>query len=118
MTGPYRRTDRVADLIQQALAQALLRETNDPRFVGVTVMAVNISPDLKNATIYISLMDESKSKETLAALNKAAGFFRHNLADSVELRVVPRLNFVYDKTTQSARRISEIIAKVTKAYVE
>lgn len=109
MTHIPNRPRRVADLIQRTLAQMLQLEAKDPRFVGVTITAVNVSPDLANATVYVTVLDESKIKESVTALNKASGFLRHQLADEVDLRIVPRLYFTYDESISRADKINQLL---------
>lgn len=103
------RPQRVAELIQHTLAMLLLRGAKDPRFAAVTITSVDVSPDLANATIYISMLEEQKIPETLTALNNAAGYFRHQLADAVELRITPKLIFRYDDSISRADRISRLL---------
>lgn len=109
MTHIPNRPRRVADLIQRTLAHMLLQEAKDPRFAGVTVTAVNVSPDLANATVYVTILDDSKTKESVAALNHAAGYLRHQLADEVELRIAPRLHFIYDESIRRADKINQLL---------
>jgi ribosome-binding factor A len=103
------RPERVADLLQRTLAKLLQREAKDPRFAAVTITAVNVSPDLKNATIYVCMLDETKVKDTVAALNKASGYLRHSVAEAVELRITPTLQFRYDESLSRGQRLSKLI---------
>ena len=103
------RPRRVADLIQRTLAVLLLQEAKDPRFEGVTITAVNVSPDLANATIYVTVLDDSKTKDSITALNNASGYLRHQLADEVELRIIPRLHFIYDESISRADKINQLL---------
>lgn len=103
------RPQRVADLIQHALAPMLQHEAKDPRFAAVTITAVDVSPDLSNAIVFVSILDESKIADTIAALNNAAGYLRHKLADAVELRIAPKLHFRYDESISRADKISKLI---------
>jgi ribosome-binding factor A len=102
------RIGRVQDLMQRTLAN-LLQHANDPRFAKATITHVDVSPDLANAKVYVSLLDENAVKETLSALNKAAGFFRHHLAEEMDLRVTPKVHFCYDATLQQADRIAQLL---------
>jgi ribosome-binding factor A len=108
MRRSHHRPQRVADLLQQELAE-LLRKARDPRFVAVTITAVEISPDLSNAKIYITFLDEGRRKETLQALNHAEGFFRHLLADKVDLRITPHLHFYYDESISRGDKVARLI---------
>lgn len=115
MKRGYQRTERVADLIQKALAQLLLQE-NDERFRLVTVTSVTVSKDLSYAKIYVSVLmdEEEKIKQTVQALNRAAKGLRYNLAKMVELRIVPELRFVYDESTAHGFKLSSLIDAAVK----
>lgn len=109
----FSRTERVGDVIQQALARILLEEMSDERFRMVTVTSVTVSKDLSYAKVYVSLLldEEDKIKEVVEALNHAAKSLRYNLAHQVDLRVVPELSFVYDSSTALGFHLSNLIDK-------
>lgn len=109
MRRSHHRPQRVADLLQQQLAELLRKESSDPRFAGVTITAVEISKDLAHAKIYITLLDETKVAETLQALNRAEGFLRHLLADQLDLRITPHLRFYYDASISSGDKLTQLI---------
>ncbi|VVC76748.1 Ribosome-binding factor A [Aquicella siphonis] len=116
MKRGFDRTQRVADLLQKALAQLLLQDMTDDRFRLVTVTGVSVTRDLSYAKVYVSvLMDENaKIKDTVLALNRAAKSLRYHLAREVDLRVVPELKFVYDESTAHGFRISQLIDSAVK----
>ncbi len=104
---------RVGEEIRHALAEVLMRD-EVPWPIGfdapvVTVTEVQVSPDLKNATVFIMPLGGVKLEETVRVLNAAVGHFRHALAQKVKLRHVPRLNFSPDRSFDYAQRISEIL---------
>lgn len=105
---------RVADQIQQGLSELLRTKASDPRFSQTTVTTVQLSPDMANATIYISILDETHINETLKAFNKAQGFFRSELAHSLNLRVTPKLRFVYDGSISRGSHLSKLIDDALK----
>lgn len=109
MAHPYARTRRVADMIKRELAQMLHQDAHDPRFSLVTITGVELSRDYSRAKVFIALQEHEQGHETLIALNKAAGFFRHRLATSVKLRSVPQMRFVYDDSFRNGQRVSEMI---------
>jgi len=114
----HSRMQRIGDEIQRELAQLLLTKTNDPRLHHLSVTAVSVSPDMANATILISALDETHVKETLKTLNSASGFFRRELARSLNLRVTPRLKFSYDKSILHANRLVSLIDAVNQPNQE
>ncbi len=116
MKRGFDRSQRIAELIRQALAQILLQEMGDERFRLVMVTDVTVSRDMSYAKVYISVLldDESKIKEIVDALNKAAQAIRYNLARAVKLRVTPELKFVYDESTARGFHISSLIDSAFK----
>lgn len=109
----FNRTERVGDLIQQALARIVLEDMSDDRFRLVTITGVTVSKDMSYAKVYVSVLldEEEKIKDTIAALNRAAKSLRYSLAHAVELRVVPELKFVYDASTALGFHLSCLIDK-------
>ena len=79
------------------LSQILLQESSDPRFEGVTVSSLKLSPDGSSATVFFSAFTSKQSPEALAlALNHSAGFFSSKLGQTLQTRNTPKLHFVYD----------------------
>jgi ribosome-binding factor A len=88
----------------------ILRDVKDPRLTGslVSITAADVSPDLKFAKIYFSVLGDDKS-EVLKALKSAAGFFRSELAKRINLRITPQLTFEYDGSMEYGANISSIL---------
>ena len=105
----FGREERVGAEIHRELALLLRDEARDPRLSQVTIQEVRAVRDLSHAKVYFTLMDTAQAKVTEAALNKAAAFLRRRLADQMNLRVVPRLFFVYDKSIETGARLSSLI---------
>ena len=100
---------RVADQIQRDVAE-LIRDLKDPRIGMVTVNAVEVTPDYAHATVLFSvLIGEPVECET--ALNEAAGFLRNGLFKRLQIHTVPTLHFRFDRTTERALELSELIEK-------
>lgn len=104
-----KRKRRIGELIQHELASVLLRHPEQPLFAQITITAANVSADLAHAKIFFSVFDDSKVEEATKALQQAAGFLRTALARNLNLRLTPRLNFVYDDSIKRGQRISELI---------
>ena len=110
-----RRQERVTELLQEELSLLIGAELTDPRLADamVTVTDVRISPDLRNARVYIThSLPERGTREVLAALNHAEGFLRQQLALNLALRFVPELSFHMDETEIRAQRVDEILARI------
>ena len=114
MPQPFQRTNRVGDQIQRALSDMLHKKVSDPRFAKLTITGVDLSPDIKNATIFVSQLDDENINETLEALNKASGFFRHQLATALDLRYTPKLKFAYDHTLKYGSELTKLINQANK----
>lgn len=104
------RNKRVAAVIKEAIAKIILYELQDPNFGFISVTQTTISPDLKNATIYFSILgDTDQQNRTMDHLNRAKGRIRHRLAEQVTLRYLPELTFELDKLLLEERKIGKIL---------
>jgi ribosome-binding factor A len=113
---PGRRKQRVASQIRFEIAALLERRIEDPRLRGLSVTGVEISPDLHQAFIYVSaLSGQEGSQEALAGLKHASGYFRHELAERLHLRIVPELFFRWDASLETGERISHILDELAKS---
>lgn len=110
--APSKRSRQVGDLIHRELAVILKRDTNDVRLHKISITEVNTSPDLRNARIFYTLLNESDLEDTKNALTKGSGFLRQCLAERVALRYVPRLEFIYDKNLQTAEKLTSILHNI------
>ena len=105
----YRR-ERIGDQIKVELAELVRDEVRDPRIGFVTFTEVRMSPDLKYARVYVSILGEPEERdETLAALVRAGGFLRRHIGSRLQLRFVPELRFVLDDTLDRSERIDELL---------
>lgn len=108
----FKRTDRVAEMIQRKLAQIIPKEVKDPRLTGfVTISAVKVAADMGHAKVYFTVLNDDKKTAT-AILNAAASYLRSALARSITLRTVPQLHFIYDESIEYGQRLSRLIDKV------
>ena len=116
-----RRQRRVSELIHRELSVLLMFDAQDPRLTGVTIVGVNVTPDLLLARVHFTVLgDAEKEKEALAGLEHAGGFLRTQLAARVRLRSVPELVFLLDQSAAYARRIDELLdqVKASEGYSE
>lgn len=114
MPREYPRRYRVADQIQRELGD-LLRGVKDPRVQGlVTVSGVDVSPDLKHAKVFVTVLEHDAPEDSVAALNHAATYLRSQLGRRLELRTVPRLVFHYDATLDQADRVERLLRENLK----
>lgn len=109
---PGQRQLRVGEELRHALAHILERgELRDPLLAAtpVTVTEVRVSPDLRQARVYVMPLGGSQQEAVVAALMRARGFLRRRLADSVELKFVPDLAFRLDRSFDEADRIERAL---------
>jgi ribosome-binding factor A len=120
-TTPYKRTDRIAELIKKELSSMLLIEVKDPRTSRVNITHVSVTRDLSIAKIQFlvyGLDDPNTVKarrsrvEAEAGLDRASGFLRRELGKRLDLRITPRLNFYWDNTVEKGRRMDELFAEL------
>ena len=110
--APSQRQLRVGEALRHALVRILAHgHFRDPILDGaqITVTEVRISPDLRNATAFVVPFAGGDASEMLAALKRAAGFFRSQLAQEVELRVAPNVRFELDRTFDRVGRIDALL---------
>ena len=107
---------RINGEVQKVLADIIRGQIKDPRINPVTsVVAVEVSPDLKNAKVWISTLGDEKAREdTLAGLNSAEGYIRNQLAKEINLRNTPQITFVMDQSIAYGVSMTRKIDEVTK----
>lgn len=107
---------RINGEVQKELSTLISREIKDPRISPMTsVVDVEVSPDLKTAKVYISVLGDSEAKEsTLKGLKSAASFIRGQLAKSLNLRNTPELTFIIDNSIEYGVNMSKLIDEISK----
>jgi ribosome-binding factor A len=111
----FKRADRVAELIMAEMADIIFKEVKDPRLHGVTITAVKVTDDLRNAKIYFVEMGKDECSEAVTSgLTKATGFVRRELAKRLQLRLVPEINFIHDQSFGYGSRIDKILADIAR----
>jgi ribosome-binding factor A len=116
MKRPSHRPERVSELIRQAVGAFLTGDVRDPRIGFVTVIGVEVSPDLSHANIRVSVMgsDEDKAK-SLEGLASAARYLRAQLAKELPLRTSPELHFHLDRGIEHAQRIDRVLKELKES---
>ena len=100
--------------MQKVLAETIRGEIKDPRIAPLTsVVAVEVSPDLKTCKAWISVLgDETAQKETMAGLRSASGFIKSRLAKEINLRITPEVQFIMDQSIAYGVNMSHKIDEV------
>lgn len=109
------RTHRVGELIKEELSEIIQREVKDPRVGLMTITGVDVSPDLRHAIVFVSVLGSKKDKEgTLKGLQSSSGFLRKELAKRIRLKYFPDLKFEIDPSIEAGMKIDKIIRKLHK----
>ena len=114
MAKEYSRAERLGDELQRMLALAIQNEVRDPRVGMVNVNEVVVSRDLSHAKVYVTYVNrdsEQERTEATQALNGAAGFLRSVVAKQLDIRMTPKLQFVFDETSLRGQALSSLINK-------
>lgn len=107
--------DRLMEAIKEELVILVTGELSDPRIGLVDVNEIIMAPGGKAIRVYVAVEgDEREQKECVMALNDAVGYIRHQLADSLSLRVAPDIHFVLDSSTKYGARIEELLHRIDK----
>ncbi|WP_112180886.1 MULTISPECIES: 30S ribosome-binding factor RbfA [Paraliobacillus] len=107
------RANRVAEQMKKELGDILSRKIKDPRVGFVTITDVEVTGDLQQAKVYISVLGEEKQKQdTLIGLAKAKGFIRSEIGTRIRLRKTPELFFEFDEAIEKGNRIEHILRDI------
>jgi ribosome-binding factor A len=113
MALPYKRADRVGDLIRRELSWLLLREVKDPRLRQVTITAVEVTADLRHARVlFTSRAGGGEPAEELLGLRSAAGFLRGHLGRTLRLRYAPELAFEVDASVERSLHVAALLKQI------
>src|ERR1051325_568299 len=111
-----RRTLRVSEAVREELSEIIGFETEDPRLLAVEVVDVHVSPDGRHATVRAAIRGtEREQKESMAALEHARHFLRHELATRLSLRHVPELHFDQDRNPDVESRIDFLLKRAKRS---
>jgi len=108
-----RRTEQVAEAIKEYVSILIQRELKDPRLGFVTVTRVEISPDLKNAKVFFSVLGDAEARKASSlVLKHASGFLRHELSHQLTLRYTPLLSFEFDEAIEHGEKIQRLLLEL------
>lgn len=112
------RNDRLAEQIRRELSVIIQMEMRDPRLGMVSVSAVELSRDMSFAKVFFTVLKVEDKEVTAQVLNKSAGFLKKQLSDRMLIRVLPKLNFVYDESVERGRKLSSLIDQAISSDME
>lgn len=109
------RMNRVDEELKREVSNIINYELNNPKVTGlISVTRVKVTPDLRYARVYISMINEKNQKATLSALKQSAGYIRTLVAKKVNLRTTPEIIFEFDESIEYGAKIDSIINEIAK----
>ncbi|MCM3713238.1 30S ribosome-binding factor RbfA [Halalkalibacter oceani] len=109
------RAHRVGEQMKKELSDIIMRELKDPRVSFVTVTGVDVTGDLQQAKVYITVLGSEEQKAaTLQGLSKAKGFIRSEIGKRIRLRKTPELTFEFDESIEYGNRIETLLQDLNK----
>ena len=113
MTGGRMR--RVDEAVREVLSGAITQELKDPRVGFVTVTAVETSPDLRHARVFVSVLgDEGQRERSMDGLRAAHGYLQRRLNEELRIKHTPSLDFIYDDSVDRSLRIQTLLERERK----
>jgi ribosome-binding factor A len=110
---PYKRSERLGELILAEISDLVVRNLKDPRLGFVTFSRVELSDDLRHAKVFVSILgSESEKARTLQGLASATGYIRRHLGRSLRLRYTPELTFLIDESMEYGAKIAQLLRQL------
>jgi len=108
-----RRQQRINQLLRDEIDKLLRHEADDPVLASmISITDVEVTQDLQKAKVYVSFLDDESEKEIMQRLRKAARYFRREIAESLNLRHTPELEFIYDPSIARGARVLALLREV------
>jgi ribosome-binding factor A len=108
-----RRVLKIAEAVREVVSMAILTELRDPRVRDVTVTYVEVSPDLRQAKVHVSVMgDDTRQNLSLRGLQNSAGFLQQKVAKRIDTRYTPKLKFVLDQGVKHSIEVSQLLSQL------
>ena len=108
------RLGRVNEELMKAISHIITYELKNPDVTGmISVTRVKVTPDLKYAKVYVSILNPKSVEETMKGLKESAGSIRSQVAKTVNLRITPELVFEYDDSIEHGEKIDNILKQIS-----
>jgi ribosome-binding factor A len=108
-----RRVLKAAEAIREVVSMAILTDLRDPRIEGVTVTRVEVSPDMRQAKVHVSIMgNDAQQKLCLHGLRSSAGYLQSKISDRIDTRYTPKLSFALDEGVKKSLAISQMLREL------
>ena len=109
------RMNRINEELKREISNIINFDLNNSNITGmISVTKVRVTPDLRYARVYVSMINSKNKKNTLAGLKQASGYIRRNIAKKINLRNTPELVFEFDETLEYGARIDSLINEIAK----
>ena len=113
--GGGNRLNRINEELKRKISNIINYEVTNANVTGlISVTSVKITPDLRYAKVFVSIINSKNVKQTLASLKKSSGFIRSRIAEDINLRITPELVFELDESMQYGERIDTILKEIMK----
>ncbi|XZE17751.1 30S ribosome-binding factor RbfA [Pirellulaceae bacterium SH449] len=114
-----RRVLKAGEAIREVVSMAILTEIRDPRVKNVTVLGVEVAPDMREAKVVVSIMGNKTQQSTsMKGLQNSAGFLQAKIADRIDTRYTPKLRFVLDDGVKKSMAVSQILEQLAAERAE
>lgn len=109
---PYKRSQRVSDLVREEIADIVIYRLKDPRIGFITITGVDVTDDIKIARVYVSVLKDEDKKNTLDILNIAKSFIRSELSKRLRMKSIPGIEFRLDTSIEYGDKIDKLLKKI------
>jgi ribosome-binding factor A len=110
---PYKRSERLGELILAEISDLITRDIKDPRVGFVTFTRVEMSDDLRYAKVFVSSLGSAQEKaRTLQGLSSATGYIRRHLGRALHLRYTPNITFLIDESLEHGAKIAQLLRQL------
>lgn len=109
---PYKRSQRVSDLLRKEIADIIIYRLKDPRIGFITVTGVDVTDDIKIARVYVSIFQDEERKTTLEILNSAKSFIRSELSKRLRMKFIPSIEFRLDTSIEYGSKIEKLLKEI------
>ncbi len=109
---PYKRSERVAQLIKKEISEYLAERVADPSVGFFTITDVTLSDDLKHAKIFVSVLDDAKREHTLEVLRSMKGHIRANVLMGLRMKNIPSIDFYHDSSAAYGDKMERLLKKI------
>lgn len=111
---PYKRSQRVSDLLREEIADIIFFKLKDPRIGFLTVTGVDVTDDIKIAVVHVSVLKTEEREATLEILNSARSFIRAELSKRLKMNFIPTIDFRLDTSAEYGSRIEQLLNEIRK----